>query len=63
MNTTYKEKSVENAKKAKTFAGKDSSFPPKGAKVWISMELSKRKHGVISATTHDTTFYLKKALN
>ena len=61
MNTTYKEKSVENAKKAKTFAGKRFlGFTPKGAEVWISMELNRENMELSITTTHDLDVLLEE---
>ena len=57
----HKKTSIENAKKAKVFAGKRFlGITPRGAEVWISMEMNRESKELKITTTHDLSVLLEE---
>ena len=57
----HQKASLENAKKAKVFAGKRFlGFTPRGAEVWISMEMNRETKELKITTTHNLSSLLEE---
>jgi len=61
VQSKYKTEAIENAKNAEIYAGKRFlGLTPKGAEVWISMEIDKENLDLKVDSTHDLNTLLQK---